>query len=85
MYRLEVGAMHGVQAGHIVGAIANEAGLDGSEINGIKVRDDHTLVRLPQGMPPEILKRLGNVKVRGRALAISMLESRPRFPKRKRP
>jgi len=85
MYRLEVGAMHGVQAGHIVGAIANEAGLDGSEINGIKVRDDHTLVRLPQGMPPEILKRLGNVKVRGRALAISLLESRPRFPKRKRP
>ena len=76
-YRLEVGRLHGVQAGNIVGAIANEAGLDGSEINGIKVREDHTLVRLPTGMPPEILKRLAGVQVRGRPLAISRLEERP--------
>jgi len=75
-YRLEVGRLHGVQAGNIVGAIANEAGLDGSEINGIKVREDHTLVRLPEGMPPEVLARLGRVKVRGRPLAISRLETR---------
>jgi ATP-dependent RNA helicase DeaD len=80
LYRLEVGAMHGVQAGHIVGAIANEAGLDGSEINGIKVREDHTLVRLPEGMPPEILKRLSAVKVRGRPLALSMLAAGPKGP-----
>ena len=81
-YRLEVGRLHGVQAGNIVGAIANEAGLDGSEINGIKVREDHTLVRLPAGMPPDILKRLGSVQVRGRPLAISLLEQRPAPPGR---
>jgi ATP-dependent RNA helicase DeaD len=75
-YRLEVGRLHGVQAGNIVGAIANEAGLDGSEINGIKVREDHTLVRLPEGMPPEVLERLARVKIRGRPLAISRLEAR---------
>jgi ATP-dependent RNA helicase DeaD len=84
-YRLEVGRLHGVQAGNIVGALANEAGLDGSEINGIKVREDHTLVRLPTGMPPEILKRLADVKVRGRALAITLLAERPAHSKRKRP
>jgi ATP-dependent RNA helicase DeaD len=84
-YRLEVGRQHGVQAGNIVGAIANEAGLDGSEINGVKLRDDHTLVRLPAGMPPEILKRLAQVKVRGRPLAITLLEERPRHAKRKKP
>ena len=82
-YRLEVGRLHGVQAGNIVGAIANEAGLDGSEINGIKVREDHTLVRLPTGMPPEILKRLARVQVRGRPLAISRLEERPAPPRHK--
>jgi len=81
-YRLEVGRLHGVQAGNIVGAIANEAGLDGSEINGIKVREDHTLVRLPSGMPPEILQRLARVQVRGRPLAISMLEGRVRDQER---
>jgi len=87
MYRLDVGAKHGVQAGNIVGAIANEAGLDGSEINGIKVRDDHTLVRLPAGMPPEVLQRLSKVRVRGRPLAITRLEGRgpPRREGRERP
>jgi ATP-dependent RNA helicase DeaD len=76
-YRLEVGRLHGVQAGNIVGAIANEAGLDGSEINGIKVREDHTVVRLPAGMPAQVLARLARVQVRGRPLAISLLDARP--------
>ena len=80
-YRLEVGRLHGVQTGNIVGAIANEAGLDGSEINGIKVREDHTLVRLPTGMPAEILKRLARVQVRGRPLAISLLQERQAPPR----
>jgi ATP-dependent RNA helicase DeaD len=81
-YRLEVGRLHGVQAGNIVGAIANEAGLDGAEINGIKVREDHTLVRLPAGMPEEILRRLARVQVRGQPLAISRLEERAARPRR---
>ena len=82
-YRLEVGRLHGVQAGNIVGAIANEAGLDGSEINGIKVREDHTLVRLPTGMPAQVLARLARVQVRGRPLAISLLDARPSGPRGK--
>jgi ATP-dependent RNA helicase DeaD len=73
LFRLEVGSAHGVQPGNIVGAIANEAGLDGSEINGLKIRDDHSVVRLPAGMPDEVLKRLEKVKVRGRPLAITRL------------
>jgi ATP-dependent RNA helicase DeaD len=86
-YRLEVGRVHGVQAGNIVGAIANEAGLDGSEINGLKVREDHSVVRLPAGMPAEVLQRLAGVRVRGRPLAIVRLEG-PRAKRespRKRP
>lgn len=78
VYRLEVGSAHGVQAGNIVGAIANEAGLDGQEINGVKVRDDHTLVRLPAGMPEEVLRRLAQVKVRGRPLAIRLVAHKPK-------
>ena len=77
-YRLEVGSEHGVEPGHIVGAIANEAGLDGQEINGVKVRADHTLVRLPAGMPQDVLQRLTRVKVRGRPLAIQLLGPRPK-------
>jgi ATP-dependent RNA helicase DeaD len=82
-YRLEVGRVHGVQAGNIVGAIANEAGLDGAEINGLKVREDHSVVRLPAGMPEDVLQRLAAVRVRGRPLAIIRLQG-PRT-KRERP
>jgi ATP-dependent RNA helicase DeaD len=75
-YRLQVGRTHGVQAGNIVGAIANEADLDGSQINGIDIQDDHSFVRLPAGMPPETLERLQRVRVKGQALAAAMVERR---------
>jgi ATP-dependent RNA helicase DeaD len=84
-YRLEVGRAHGVQPGNIVGALANEADLDGSQINGIDIQDDHTFVRLPAGMPPEVLARLQQVRVKGRALSAGVVErqmpARPRKPK----
>ncbi len=75
-YRLEVGRAHGVQAGNIVGAIANEAGLDGSDINGIDIQQDHSFVRLPSGMPPAILKRLQKVRVKGQMLMMTRVEAR---------
>src|ERR1700722_14655663 len=77
LYRLQVGSVHGVQPGNIVGAIANEARLDGSQINGIDIRGDHTFVRLPEGMPPAVLERLQRVRVKGQLLAISRVERRP--------
>ena len=75
-YRLEVGRAHGVQPGNIVGALANEADLDGSQINGIDIQEDHTFVRLPAGMPPEVLERLQRVRVKGRPLAAGVVERR---------
>jgi ATP-dependent RNA helicase DeaD len=74
---LEVGSVHGVQPGNIVGAIANEARLDGSQINGIDIRGDHSFVRLPEDMPPALLERLQKVRVKGQLLAISRVERRP--------
>jgi ATP-dependent RNA helicase DeaD len=68
-YRLEVGRAHGVQPGNLVGAIANEADLDGSQINGIDIQQEHSFVRLPAGMPAQVLERLALVRVKGRALA----------------
>ncbi|HEX2082951.1 MAG TPA: DEAD/DEAH box helicase, partial [Xanthomonadaceae bacterium] len=53
-FRIEVGHQHGVQPGNIVGAIANEAELDSRYIGRIDIRDDHSLVDLPEGMPREV-------------------------------
>jgi ATP-dependent RNA helicase DeaD len=76
-YRLEVGRAHGVVPGNIVGAIANEADLHGSQINGIDIQEDHSFVRLPAGMPPAILSRLQRVRIKGRELAASTVARRP--------
>jgi ATP-dependent RNA helicase DeaD len=67
-YRLAVGHRHGAQPGSIVGAIANEARLHGSQINGVDIRADYTLVRLPANLPQAVLARLSKVRIRGREL-----------------
>ena len=73
VFRLEVGRRHGVQPGNIVGALAHEGDLHGSEINGIDIRDDHTLVRLPAQIPDHVLRHLAGIVVRGRPLAIQRI------------
>ncbi|MFN7954502.1 MAG: DEAD/DEAH box helicase [bacterium] len=81
-YRLAVGSAHRVLPGNIVGAIANEAGLTGADINGIDIRTDHTFVRLPAGLSREVLERLRVARVRGRPLRIMALDEIPRPERR---
>jgi ATP-dependent RNA helicase DeaD len=71
-YRIEVGREHGVQPGNIVGAIANEAGIDAVHIGRIEIFDDHSIVGLPAGMPKDVFHRLRKVWVCGQQLAISV-------------
>ena len=79
-FRIEVGHAHGVQPGNIVGAIANEAELDGRLIGHIDIREDHSFVDLPVGMPKEIFSELQKVRVRGVELRISRVGSKPERP-----
>lgn len=62
-YRIEVGHEHGVKPGNIVGAIANEAGLDSQYIGRLSIRDHYSLVDLPDGMPKEVFEHLKKVWV----------------------
>ncbi len=79
-YRIEVGYNHEVKPGNIVGAIANEAGIDSQHIGRINIHDDFSLVDLPADMPNELFNSLKNVRVSGRQLQISRL-SEERKPK----
>ncbi len=72
-YRIEVGHDHGVTPREIVGAIANEARLDGRQIGRIDIRQDHSLVDLPGGMSRETMQHLQRVYVCGQALRLSPL------------
>lgn len=73
LYRLDVGRVHGVKPGNIVGAIANEAGLQSRFITGLKINDDHSLVRLPKGMDKETVHGLNKAWVCGRQLNLTSL------------
>ena len=76
-YRIEVGHAHGVKPGNIVGAIANEAGLEGRHIGHVDIREDHSFVDLPEGMPKEIFRSLKKVRVVGRELQIVHAGGKP--------
>jgi ATP-dependent RNA helicase DeaD len=82
-YRIEVGHTHGVQPGNIVGALANEAGLEGHNIGHIDIREDHSFVDLPVGMPKEIFRDLQAVRVCGAELRIRCVDSKPARPERR--
>ena len=69
-FRVEVGHAHGVKPANIVGAIANEAGLDSKYIGRIDIQDDYTVLDLPEGMPKELLLHLKKVWVSGQQLRI---------------
>jgi ATP-dependent RNA helicase DeaD len=70
-YRIEVGKMPNTKPGNIVGAIANEAGIDSEFIGKIKIYDEYSTVDLPEGMPQNILDILKNIWVSGQKINIS--------------
>ncbi len=74
-FRLEVGHKHEVKPGNIVGAIANEAGLDSKHIGRIEIHDDYSVIDLPSGMPKDIFNTLKKTWVSGTQLKISTLGS----------
>ncbi len=76
-YRIEVGHAHGVKPGNIVGAIANEAGMDAKHIGRIEIFDDHSVLDLPGDMPDDLLQHLKKVWVAGQQLKISVTDERP--------
>jgi len=82
-FRIEVGYVHGVKPGNIVGAIANVAGLEGRQIGHVDIREDHTFVGLPKGMPDAVMKELAKTRVAGQMLRISTVSHVPPKPLRK--
>ncbi|RLL51870.1 DEAD/DEAH box helicase [Mariprofundus sp. EBB-1] len=74
-FRLDVGEVHGVKPGNIVGAIANEIGLESEFIGRVQILDDYSIVDLPDGMPKAIFNELKNIQVCGQRLNASLLDS----------
>ncbi|MFO0869746.1 MAG: DEAD/DEAH box helicase [Pirellulales bacterium] len=84
-YRVEVGRRHQVSPGALVGAIANETGLDGASIGRIAIYDDFSIVDLPARLPYAVLRALRHVRVAGRRLQPTPADEAPRREKHRAP
>ena len=76
-YRIEVGRKHGVQAGNIVGAIANESAIEPDDIGRINIQDDYSIVDMRKGIPRPVWRMLKKVRVSGKEMEISKLVDSP--------
>jgi ATP-dependent RNA helicase DeaD len=94
-YRIEVGRNQGALPKEIVGAIANEGGIEGKFIGQINLFDDYSTVELPN-LPPDILEVLKRTRVRQLPLKIRVAEvgegevrrppaAKPRWDKERKP
>ncbi len=70
-YRIEVGFKHGASPGSVVGAIANEADINGRDIGRIEIYDFFSTVDLPEGMPREVFNLLTNTRICNQELRLT--------------
>ncbi len=83
-YRVEVGHAQQIKPGNLVGAIANEAGIDSAFIGRIEIFERYSTVDLPRDLPPDLIEQLGHAKIGGRTLRISRLSDERSNRSRKR-
>ncbi|WIY82957.1 DEAD/DEAH box helicase [Propionimicrobium sp. PCR01-08-3] len=69
-YRIEVGHHHRVSPGQIVGALANEGGLNRHDFGAITIRPDFSIVELPANLDRAVLDRLRDTQIAGQYIEI---------------
>jgi ATP-dependent RNA helicase DeaD len=70
-FRVELGWRDRIKPGNLVGAIANETGLNGKAIGRIQIFDAHSTIDLPTGMPEDVFQSLRQLRVLNKPLQIS--------------
>jgi ATP-dependent RNA helicase DeaD len=83
-YRISVGKRHKVEPRQIVGALANEGGLDRRDFGNISIRPDFSLVELPADLPPGTEKALATTRISGKLIELRLDEGPPRKPRKPR-
>lgn len=76
-FRIQVGHSDGVTPREVVGAIANEAQIEGRYIGHIRIYDDYCTVDLPGGMPNETMQILKKTHVCSKPLNIESVGNKP--------
>jgi ATP-dependent RNA helicase DeaD len=61
-----------IRPGDLVGAIANEAGLNSNVIGPIKIADHFSLVKVPQELAKGIIKAFGRTRLKGQKVTVRL-------------
>ncbi len=79
-YRIAVGRQHRVEPRMIVGALANEGGLNRSDFGRIEIKSTFSLVELPAQLSRETLKALESTRISGELIKLKPDSGRPGRP-----
>jgi ATP-dependent RNA helicase DeaD len=68
MVRIYIGSgrKSNMRAGDLVGAISNEAGIDGKSIGAIEIADRHSLVEIPEPLADQVIAALRATTIKGK-------------------
>jgi len=67
---ISAGRKLGIRPGDLVGAIANEAGLDASEIGSIQIADGFSTVEVPEARAEDVIAAVKRGKVKGKKVQV---------------
>lgn len=79
-YRLDVGKKQRVEFEALQNLLIEESGVDRNNIQNVSIRNDYTLLELPDDMPSDIFLHLKNVDINGYKLNIKRLKVRKTTP-----
>ena len=68
--QFNLGRSAGLRPGDLVGAIANEANMRGSEIGAIKINDKSAFVQVPEKQAGKVLRSMDGAKIRNKSVRV---------------
>ncbi|SCY64762.1 DEAD/DEAH box helicase [Alkaliphilus peptidifermentans] len=71
-----IGKRHGINAGNLLGAIANEAGIDGSDVGAINMYDKFSFVEVPRELERNVIKAMKKNRIKGRKISVEVAKIR---------
>ncbi|MBE0436313.1 MAG: DbpA RNA binding domain-containing protein [Methylomicrobium sp.] len=74
-YRLAVGHKHGASKELIKDVLVDESGVERKMIRLVDIRNEFTIVELPEGMPEDIFQHLKTIEIRRQKLDIKRLSA----------
>lgn len=73
---MNVGKNQGVRPRDIVGAVANEAGVEGRLIGSVDIFDSFTFVEVPEQQAKKVIERMKNASIKGKSIIIEVAKDK---------